>query len=101
MLRDFLEVCMLLVASLPPSLSACVQDAWEYHGVGRMSLFVLYFAFTVVFIGWNWSENTVSVRSDDAHPSQHVDGDFNNEDVHSQAVFHAEMMNNMQVRAIN
>lgn len=40
-----------------------MQDAWEFRGLGRLWWFLLYFVYTIVFIGFNWSENAVSTSA--------------------------------------
>lgn len=38
-----------------------LQDTYEYIGLTRMLYFLFYFTYTIVFIGYNWSENTGEV----------------------------------------
>lgn len=50
----------------PPHGKPCLpamQDAWEFRGLGRLWWFLLYFVYTIVFIGFNWSENAVSTSA--------------------------------------
>lgn len=51
--------CASLFPAPPHSLPA-MQDAWEFRGLRHLWWFLLYFVYTIVFIGFNWSENAVS-----------------------------------------